>query len=171
MISPSGGGLGCSAGCWSRHWPFPRAALKLPAPAAGGSQVSGAGAALGRRGRQAALARPCPNPSLPEGARPGSETWAEGFHGLLPGKCLQLSTHGCLLLLQLCGRDASDTQCPAALGYTPVWGGEWEAGCSGASLESSPARVGARLASEGWGAPVYSSSRQRCRTGIILSKV
>lgn len=84
MISPSGGGLGCSAGCWSRHWPFPRAALKLPAPAAGGSQVSGAGAALGRRGRQAALARPCPNPSLPEGARPGSETWAEGFHGLLP---------------------------------------------------------------------------------------
>lgn len=80
-----------------------------------------------------------------------------------PRKCLQLLAHGCLLLLQLCGRDASDTQRPAALGCTPVWGGEREAGCFGASLGSSPARVGARLASEGWGAPVYSSSRQRCR--------
>ena len=37
------------------------------------------------------------------------------------------------------------------------------AGCSGACLGSSPARVGSRLASEGRGVPVYSSSRQRCR--------
>lgn len=37
-----------------------------------------------------------------------------------------------------------------------------EAGRSGVCSGASPARVGCRVASEGWGAPVYSSSRQRC---------
>lgn len=49
------------------------------------------------------------------------------------------------------------------LGYEQEWGGEQETGYSGAYLGASPARLGSKVASEGWGAPVYSSSRQRCR--------
>lgn len=79
----SGWGLGCCTGHWSRSWPFPRAAPKLPSPAAGGSQASRSGAALQRRGRQAAPERLSPNSRSATEARQGSETLG-GPRGLLP---------------------------------------------------------------------------------------
>lgn len=60
-----------------------------------------------------------------------------------------------------------------------LWLGETQEGlrgacsscCMAAFCSFSSARVGSRVASEGWRAPVHSSSRQRCRMGISLSKV
>lgn len=74
VTSPSGWGLGRCTGHWGRSWPFPGAVLKLPSPAAGGSQALRP--AFQRRSRQAALERPSQNSSSPTEARQGSEALA-----------------------------------------------------------------------------------------------
>lgn len=184
--------MGCRAGHRSGRGPFPRAALKPPSPMAGGSQASGA--ALRRRGRQAAPAGPPPASRSPAGARPASGTLAGGAHGLLPGQeraavseqrpdpSATLSRRAAALadlwleetqdgLRGACSSRRMAAFCSfSSAGEAPLrhsaqqlWG-VYKCGVgSRASLGSSPARVGSRVASEGRGAPVYSSSRQRCR--------
>ena len=78
LSSPSCWGLGCYTGHQSKSWPFPREALNLPSPAAGGGQAARFGAVLQRRSRQAALERPGPNSSSPVEARQGSRALAGG---------------------------------------------------------------------------------------------
>lgn len=73
MPSPSGWGLGHCTGHGGRSWSFPGAALKLPSPAAGGSQALRP--AFQRRSRQAAAERPSRNSTE---ARQGSEALAGG---------------------------------------------------------------------------------------------
>ena len=105
-----------------------------------------------------------PEPSSPLSSRPAAlgDPWLEETQGGLRGAC---SSRRMAAFYSFSSGGEAPLRCSAQQlwGCVQVWAGEQESACSGASLGSSPARVGSRVASEAWGAPVYSSSRQRCR--------
>ena len=159
LSSPSGWGLGRCTRHRSRSWPFARAELNLPSPAAGGGQASRFGAALQRRSRQAALERPGPNSSSPVEARQGSRALAGGPQGLWP-EWVGVAVRGAWPAPQ-----PAPLSCLSAPGY--LWLGETQGGLRGAC---SSCRLAA-FCSFSSGGEVLPETQCPVFQGVLQSKV
>ena len=116
LSSPSCWGLGCYTGHQSKSWPFPREALNLPSPVAGGSQAAKFGAALQTGSGQEALEKPGPNSSSPMEAKQESSALAGGLQGLWP------EWEGVAARGPWPAPQPASSSCLSALGY--LWLGE-----------------------------------------------